>query len=102
MPSIMSIEGNYVTFSNGRIQSYDVIILATGYRSTVKNWLKSDDPLIGEDGMATRVFPNNWKGKNGLYCAGFARRGIYGSGEDAQSIANDIACDYRSLSAESK
>ncbi|KAG6532908.1 hypothetical protein ZIOFF_006767 [Zingiber officinale] len=94
MPSIKSIKGNYVTFSNGRIQSYDAIILATGYRSTVKKWLKSDDSLVGEDGMVKRMFPNNWKGDNRLYCAGLARRGIYGSGEDAQSIANDIACDY--------
>ncbi|KAG6537212.1 hypothetical protein ZIOFF_002298 [Zingiber officinale] len=55
---------------------------------------QSDDSLLGEDGMVKRMFPDNWKGDNRLYCAGLARRGIYGSGEDAQSIANDIACDY--------
>ncbi|RZS28770.1 hypothetical protein BHM03_00062412 [Ensete ventricosum] len=58
--------------------------------------LQNDDSLIGEDGMAKQMFPNHWKGKNRIYCAGLARRGIYGSGEDAQSIANDIASDYQS------
>ncbi|URE27125.1 Flavin-binding monooxygenase-like [Musa troglodytarum] len=96
VPSIKSIKDNYVTFSDGRFQKFDAIVLATGYRSSVKKWLKNDDCLIGEDGMAKQMFPNHWKGKNGIYCAGLARRGIYGSGEDAQSIANDVASDYQS------
>ncbi|WOK93561.1 hypothetical protein Cni_G02261 [Canna indica] len=96
VPSIKDIKDNYVTFSNGSRKNFDAIILATGYKSTVKNWLKDDDHIIGEDGMAKQIFPNHWKGKKRLYCAGLARRGIYGSGEDAQSIANDIASDYHS------
>ncbi|CAD5162824.1 unnamed protein product [Musa acuminata subsp. malaccensis] len=96
VPSIKSIKDNCVTFSDGRFQNFDAIVLATGYRSSVKKWLKNDACLIGEDGMAKQMFPNHWKGKNRIYCAGLARRGIYGSGEDAQSIANDIASDYQS------
>ena len=126
LPSIQSIKDNYVTFSDGKFQHFDAIVLATGYRSAVKKWLKvmialpvlhfppslttlehlitserwtwlqGDDYLLGEDGMAKQMFPGHWKGKNRLYCAGLARRGIYGSGEDAQSIANDIASDYQS------
>ncbi|PKU81289.1 putative indole-3-pyruvate monooxygenase YUCCA10 [Dendrobium catenatum] len=41
--------------------------------------------------MAKQKFPKHWKGKNGLYCAGLVRRGLYGSAEDAISIANDIS-----------
>ena len=37
-------------------------------------------------------FPNEyWKGKNGLYCAGFSSRGLQGISEDAQNIARDIS-----------
>jgi len=52
---------------------------------------QSDDGLIGDDGMAARSYPEHWKGKNGLYCAGMVRRGIYGSYEDAELIAGDIS-----------
>jgi hypothetical protein len=52
---------------------------------------QSDDELIGEDGMARRSFPGHWKGKNGLYCAGMVRRGLYGSCEDGEFIAEDIS-----------
>ncbi|RWV93303.1 hypothetical protein GW17_00044250 [Ensete ventricosum] len=94
LPAIKHIEGDDVTFSDGRTQHFDAIVLATGYRSTVKRWLKGDDCLIDEAGMAKETYPNNWKGRNGLYCAGLARRGIYGSAEDALKIADDIADDH--------
>ena len=48
------------------------------------------DDLLTDDGFAKPAFPNNWKGTKGLYCAGLARRGLYGAALDAQSIANDI------------
>ncbi|KAM0954299.1 putative indole-3-pyruvate monooxygenase [Dioscorea sansibarensis] len=51
---------------------------------------KQDDDLIGDDGMAKEKFPNQWKGRNGLYCAGLGRRGLYGGGVDALKIAQDI------------
>ncbi|XP_039128073.1 probable indole-3-pyruvate monooxygenase YUCCA10 [Dioscorea cayenensis subsp. rotundata] len=89
LPSIASIKGNSVTFVNGKIHHFDAIIFATGYRSAVKKWLKDDD-LIGDDGMTKEKFPNQWKGKNGLYCAGLGRRGLYGGGVDALKIAQDI------------
>ncbi|CAD5167873.1 unnamed protein product [Musa acuminata subsp. malaccensis] len=95
LPAIKHIEGNDVTFSDGRTQHFDAIVLATGYRSTVKRWLKGDDSLIDETGMAKQTHPNNWKGRNGLYCAGLSRRGIYGSAEDALKIADDIGDDYK-------
>ena len=60
-------------------------------RSGCQRFLQSEDGLIGDDGMAARSYPEHWKGKNGLYCAGMARRGIYGSYEDAELIAGDIS-----------
>ncbi|XP_010921720.1 probable indole-3-pyruvate monooxygenase YUCCA10 [Elaeis guineensis] len=95
LPSIANIKGNSVTLSDGKQYHFDAIILATGYRSAIKTWLKSDDYLIGDDGMAKQKFPDHWKGRNGLYCAGLLRRGIYGSAEDAFSIANDISKSYQ-------
>lgn len=52
--------------------------------------LQGDDFLLGEDGMCKQSFPNHWKGKNGLYCVGLSRRGLYGAAADAVNVANDI------------
>ncbi|EXB37649.1 hypothetical protein L484_021856 [Morus notabilis] len=42
-PSITNIEGNKIKFENGKIKRFDAIIFATGYRSTIKNWLKDEE-----------------------------------------------------------
>ncbi|KAG8052658.1 hypothetical protein GUJ93_ZPchr0001g31777 [Zizania palustris] len=89
--AIKCVRGSTVEFANGKQHAFDAIVFATGYRSTTKQWLKSDDGLIGDDGMARRSYPEHWKGENGLYCAGMVRRGIYGSCEDAELIAGDIS-----------
>uniref|UniRef100_A0A453KVK4 indole-3-pyruvate monooxygenase n=1 Tax=Aegilops tauschii subsp. strangulata TaxID=200361 RepID=A0A453KVK4_AEGTS len=91
LPAMKTVDGNVVEFADGKRHPFDAIVFATGYRSTTKKWLKSDDGLIGEDGMARRSYPEHWKGENGLYCAGMVRRGLYGSCEDAESIAEDIS-----------
>ena len=52
--------------------------------------VQGDDYLLNEDGFAKPSFPNNSKGKNGLYCVGLSRRGLYGAALDAQNVANDI------------
>ncbi|XP_020595074.1 probable indole-3-pyruvate monooxygenase YUCCA10, partial [Phalaenopsis equestris] len=39
-PEITAIEGKNVDFVNGKQRRFDAIILATGYRSAVKKWLK--------------------------------------------------------------
>ncbi|XP_020271952.1 probable indole-3-pyruvate monooxygenase YUCCA10 [Asparagus officinalis] len=91
LPSLKSIKGNNnVVFSDGKVLTFDAIVFATGYRSTIKRWLKSDDYLLGDDGMCKLKYPKHWKGRNGLYCAGLIGKGIYGSAEDAINIANDI------------
>ncbi|KAK8928211.1 putative indole-3-pyruvate monooxygenase YUCCA10 [Platanthera zijinensis] len=91
LPAISTIEdNNVITFENGKRRRFDAIIFATGYRSTVKNWLKGDDYLIGEDGLSSRGFPPHLKGKNGLYCVGLSKRGLHGVAEDVVCIADDI------------
>ncbi|KAJ6821883.1 putative indole-3-pyruvate monooxygenase YUCCA10 [Iris pallida] len=90
LPSLRSIKGNSVTFADGKVHHFDAIILATGYKSTVKNWLKGDDFLFGDDGMCKQKHQNYWKGQNGLYCTGFARKGLYGCAVDSLNIAEDI------------
>ncbi|GMN56418.1 hypothetical protein TIFTF001_025537 [Ficus carica] len=91
LPSLTRIEGNNVTFDNGETHPFDVIIFATGYKSTVRNWLKGGDDLFNDQGMPRQRPPNAyWKGKNGLYSAGFSSRGLSGISEDAQNIAQDI------------
>ncbi|KAF8387932.1 hypothetical protein HHK36_026594 [Tetracentron sinense] len=90
LPAITSIRGNEVRFANGESHSFDAIIFATGFKRSTSKWLKNDDYLLNEDGIPKPSFPNHWKGRNGLYCAGLSRRGLYGAAMDAQNIANDI------------
>ncbi|KAJ1691599.1 hypothetical protein LUZ63_015754 [Rhynchospora breviuscula] len=94
LPSLTSIEGSMVTFSNGKTHHYDAIIFATGYRSTVRQWLETDEGLIGKDGMAKNNYPDHWKGQNGLYCASLNHRGLRASSEDGLTIADDISKAY--------
>ncbi|CAK9175897.1 unnamed protein product [Ilex paraguariensis] len=90
LPAISSIKNNVVVFENGKSHPFDTIVFATGFKRSTNKWLKGDDYLLNDDGIAKPSFPNNWKGKKGLYCAGLARRGLYGAALDAQNIANDI------------
>ncbi|KAL3827872.1 hypothetical protein ACJIZ3_016674 [Penstemon smallii] len=87
---IKSIRGDTVAFEDGKEYSFDAIVFATGFKRSTKEWLKGDDYLLNDDGLPKPNFPNHWKGKNGLYCAGLSRRGLYGSSMDAEKIANDI------------
>ncbi|PIN06763.1 Flavin-containing monooxygenase [Handroanthus impetiginosus] len=90
LPAIRSIKGNNVTFESEKEYTFDVIIFATGFKRSTNQWLKGDDYLLNEDGLPKPNFPNHWKGEKGLYCAGLARRGLYGAALDAESIARDI------------
>ncbi|GKV12047.1 hypothetical protein SLEP1_g23249 [Rubroshorea leprosula] len=90
LPAISSIRGNEVLFENGKAHSFDTIVFCTGFRPSTNKWLKGGDHLLNEKGIAKNNFPNNWKGKNGLYCTGLSRTGFKGASFDAQSIASDI------------
>lgn len=90
LPAIDSLNGNDAVFEDGRSQPFEAIIFATGFKRSTDKWLKGDDYLLNDDGLAKPTFPNHWKGRNGLYCAGLARSGLYGAAMDAQNIAHDI------------
>lgn len=77
-------------FVDGKIEDFDVIILATGYKSNVPTWLKGSDMFCEKDGLPRKPFPNGWRGENGLYAVGFTKRGLLGASFDAKRIAGDI------------
>ncbi|KDP43071.1 hypothetical protein JCGZ_25257 [Jatropha curcas] len=91
LPPIRKINRKEISFENGESNQYDAIIFATGYRGTVRNWLKGGKEVFKEKGMPTQSFPNHWKGINGIYYAGFSSMGLMGISSDAQNIARDIS-----------
>ncbi|KAL6637133.1 hypothetical protein ACP70R_024705 [Stipagrostis hirtigluma subsp. patula] len=95
---ISKVKGNTVEFEGRKELAFDAIIFATGYKSTANNWLKNGDSMLNDDGLPKKRFPNHWKGANGLYCAGLAKRGLAGIAMDAKSIANDILSTISSMS----
>ncbi|XP_022030864.1 probable indole-3-pyruvate monooxygenase YUCCA10 [Helianthus annuus] len=90
MTSIKDIQGDIIKFTNGQERQFDAIVFATGFKSTVRKWLKEDGGLFNEKGMPKHKSPNHWKGENGLYCVGFASAGLFGISNDAKNIASDI------------
>ncbi|XP_049386945.1 probable indole-3-pyruvate monooxygenase YUCCA10 [Solanum stenotomum] len=85
LPGISDIKEHTVVFDNGDEHQFDAIIFATGYKNIATKWLKDYSSIFLEDGTLI-----NWKGENGLYCAGFSKRGIAGISMDAIAIADDI------------
>ncbi|XP_030543161.1 indole-3-pyruvate monooxygenase YUCCA6 [Rhodamnia argentea] len=89
-PGIRRLKRHTVEFVDGRIEKFDAIILATGYKSNVPTWLKEGSMFSKDDGFPRRAFPNGWKGERGLYAVGFTKRGILGASMDARRTAEDI------------
>ncbi|KAG5611145.1 hypothetical protein H5410_022426, partial [Solanum commersonii] len=81
LPGISKIKEHTVVFDNGDEHQFDAIIFATGYKNIATKWLKDYSSIFHEDGTLI-----NWKGENGLYCAGFSKRGIAGISMDAIAI----------------
>ncbi|KAL9435759.1 hypothetical protein AB3S75_021930 [Citrus x aurantiifolia] len=90
LPGIESIRGNEVVFENGHSHHFDSIVFCTGFKRSTNVWLKGDDSMLNDDGIPKQSYPNHWKGKNGLYCVGLSRKGLYGAAADAQNIADHI------------
>ncbi|CAL4920931.1 unnamed protein product [Urochloa decumbens] len=91
---ISKVKGNIVEFEGKMEISFDAIVFATGYKSTANMWLKNGESMLNNDGLPKQEFPNHWKGANGLYCAGLAKRGLMGIAMDARNITNDILSSY--------
>ncbi|GMI85801.1 YUCCA 10 [Hibiscus trionum] len=90
VPGISGIRGNEVVFENRKTHPFDAIVFCTGFKRSTNVWLKGDDYLLNDDGLTKPSFPNHWKGRNGLYCVGLSRRGLYGAAADAHNVAHDI------------
>ncbi|KAF7019669.1 hypothetical protein CFC21_032825 [Triticum aestivum] len=104
--SISKIKGNIVKFQCSKRMPFDAIVFATGYKSTANMWLKvyvflirNGESMLNGNGLPIQKYPNHWKGENGLYCVGLARRGLAGIATDAKNIANDIKSVMDSMSS---
>ncbi|KAG2713141.1 hypothetical protein I3760_04G161300 [Carya illinoinensis] len=91
--AIKRLRHHAVEFVDGKVEKFDAIILATGYKSNVPSWLKESDMFSEKDGLPREPFPKGWKGGCGLYAVGFTKRGLQGTSADARKIAEDI--DFR-------
>nr|XP_043637564.1 probable indole-3-pyruvate monooxygenase YUCCA10 [Erigeron canadensis] len=92
LPGLKSIKhkGNELVFEDGKCYQFDAIIFATGFHRSTHLWLQGNDSLLNQDGFPKQMYPNQWRGENGLYCVGLARRGLYTVAMEAQSIAHHI------------
>ncbi|KAL8489997.1 hypothetical protein ACS0TY_025773 [Phlomoides rotata] len=90
VPAIKKFSCGMVELENGDKLELDSIIMATGYCSNVPLWLRESE-FFNKNGFPKSPFPNGWKGKGGLYAAGFTRRGLSGATADAMKISQDIA-----------
>ncbi|CAH8328680.1 unnamed protein product [Eruca vesicaria subsp. sativa] len=93
-PGIKRFARSHVELVDGQILDLDAVVLATGYRSNVPSWLQEND-LFSKKRVYESPFPNAWKGKSGLYAAGFTRKGLAGASADAVSIAQEIGNVWR-------
>ncbi|KAF9620302.1 hypothetical protein IFM89_011037 [Coptis chinensis] len=91
VPGLKRFTNKGAEFVDGRVEEFDSIILATGYRSNVPSWLKEEELFSQKDGYPIKPFPNSWKGNNGLYSVGFTKRGLLGASLDSRKVAEDIA-----------
>ncbi|XP_058781353.1 probable indole-3-pyruvate monooxygenase YUCCA10 [Vicia villosa] len=87
---IKKIVKKNVIFENNMEKEFDAIIFATGYKSVANGWLKDYKYALNDKGFPKNPFPKHWKGEHGLYCAGLARKGLFGVKKDAEAIAEDI------------
>uniref|UniRef100_A0A0D9UYH1 Flavin-containing monooxygenase n=1 Tax=Leersia perrieri TaxID=77586 RepID=A0A0D9UYH1_9ORYZ len=98
VPAIQCLREHGVEFVDGRTVDFDVVILATGYKSNVPYWLKEKEFFSEKDGFPRKS--NGWKGQNGLYAVGFSRRGLLGVSKDATNIVEDIVQRWRDMGYE--
>ncbi|GAB2214496.1 hypothetical protein Drorol1_Dr00018847 [Drosera rotundifolia] len=91
LPAVTVVRLNDISCDNGRsYNSFDAIVLATGFSKSSCQWLQGDD-YLKDDSLSKGSSFVHWKGSKGLYRVGFARRGILGITRDAQIVAEDIS-----------
>ncbi|KAK1676995.1 hypothetical protein QYE76_037843 [Lolium multiflorum] len=95
VPGVSRFTKNRAELTDGTALDIDAVVMATGYKSNVPQWLQTSDGFFGKDGYPTTAFPNGWKGQSGLYSVGFTRRGLSGASADAVRIAKDLGHVWR-------
>jgi len=68
-PGIERFTEQGVVFTDQRVEAFDAIVLATGYRPNVKAWLEAGEGVLDEQG-APRV-SGEWGGAPDLYFCGY-------------------------------
>jgi len=89
---IDSFDGLKVNFKNGLSKNYDKVILATGYRAKLNDFIPGIESQFNKDAL-----PKSWKGTDQfstMYFCGFDNYklgGILGTiNDDSQKIINDL------------
>ncbi|KAH7566432.1 hypothetical protein ACOSP7_022913 [Xanthoceras sorbifolium] len=83
-------------FVDGTVEEFESVILATGYKSNVKSWLREPNFFTQNDGNSEKSLPKSWKGKNRVYSVGFTGQGLLGAAMDAHKVADDIKRQWNS------
>lgn len=94
-PAINTFTPQGVHFCNGHYEEYDAIILATGYRSNVMDWLIGEDDQFLPNGFPKASCVDGWKGTKGLYVVGMSGRGLLGTKLEAQLVAQHIRLEFK-------
>ncbi|XP_037404956.1 indole-3-pyruvate monooxygenase YUCCA4-like [Triticum dicoccoides] len=97
-PGVRCFHEHGVEFTDGRTENFDIVILATGYKSNVPYWLKEKTFFSEKDGFPRKS--KEWKGKNGLYAVGFSRGGLLAVYKDAIKISEDIVQQWHDMCTE--
>ena len=91
-PGLQSFEGSKVNFVDGTSESFDSIILATGYKANIQDFLNEMSGLLDKNGLPTEKIGIGKR--KGLYFLGFDNYklgGILGTiQDDSLLILNDI------------
>ncbi|KAH7447667.1 hypothetical protein KP509_01G116200 [Ceratopteris richardii] len=95
-PGVDCVSSSTVRFVDNSSETYDALVLATGYRSNVPSWLHDEYGLFTEQGLC-KSCKDAWKGRNGLYAVGLSGKGLSVAMEDARRIADHILHAYTEL-----
>ncbi|XP_020248154.1 probable indole-3-pyruvate monooxygenase YUCCA5 isoform X2 [Asparagus officinalis] len=102
VPAVKRFLPGGVEFADGRVDDFDAVVMATGYRSNVPYWLQGGTDFFSKNGLPKAQFPNSWKGKSGLYAVGFTKRGLAGASADAIKVAKDLGKAWKEETKQAK